>query len=289
MRNPTTNFDPKDVAHYYDVNTRVYRLLWYGRKSLGIHHGYYDSDITNQEDAIIRTNETMAKVAGIKQDDKVLDAGCGVGGSSIWLAKNIGAQVIGITISNNQIKKAYKYAKEEGVLGKVEFLNRDFNKTEFPDETFDVVWGIESLCYALDKQKLLNELYRILKPGGRLVVSDGFILKEKMTPDEQAIIDEWAHGYRVESFATVEEYKKYLDKAGFKNIKIFDRRTDVGKNLEFAMPKTRRLSVIAKVLPRLVPYFREVAINYYSAFAAEEGYKKGLWGIQLFYAEKPRK
>lgn len=285
-----SDFSPQKIATYYDRNTRLWRLLWFTRNSLGIHYGYYDKDVKTQDEAILRTNETLAKMADIKKDDLVLDFGCGVGGSAIWVAKNIGSKVTGITVSNGQIAKANKYAKLNGVEDKVNFLNRDFNDTKFPDKSFDVVWAIESICYALDKQKVLKEAFRILKPGGRIVVSDGFLLKEKnkMTDEEREVVDVWAHGYRVESFATPQEFKNYLEGAGFKNIKQDDYGDSIIKNFEFAMPKARKLTPVAKILPKLIPYFKEAELAYKSAFAGEIAREKGLWTLQAVVATKPR-
>lgn len=284
-----SDFSPQKIATYYDRNTRLWRLLWFTRDSLGIHYGYYDDDIKTQDQAILRTNETLAKMADIKSTDLVLDFGCGVGGSSIWIAKNIGAKCTGITISPGQVKKANKYSKLNNVSDKVNFLVEDFNETKFPDRSFDIVWGIESICYATDKQKVLKEAYRVLKPGGRIVVSDGFLLKEKskMTEDERKLVDIWSHGYRVESFATPEEFKHYLEGAGFKNVKQVDYGKSIQKNLDFAMPKAKKLTPIAKILPKIIPYFKEAELAYDSSFAGEEANKRGLWTLQAVLATKP--
>ena len=285
----TSNFDfsTKGVARYYDVSTRYYRLLWHGN-SLGIHFGYYDNDVTNQEDAILRTNETLAKMAEIKESDKVLDAGCGVGGSAIWLAKNIGSSVTGITISNKQIKKAKKYAKREKVNDKVEFLNKDFNDTGFSNESFDVVWGVEALCYARDKQKMLKEFFRILKPRGRIVVSDWYKGKEILSLEEQKVADNFVHNFMVESWQTGNQFRNELKKASFIDIKYEDHTRDIRKNLDYGMPKAKKLTLAVKILPKLSNYFKEVAKTYNAVISGEEAYEKGLWHLQAIVATKPK-
>jgi len=71
----------------------------------------------------------------------VLDAGCGVGGSAIWLAREKGAHVTGITITPHQVDAANKNAQRHKVADKVRFERRDFTATGYPDASFDVVWA----------------------------------------------------------------------------------------------------------------------------------------------------
>jgi len=286
MSSDNYDFSTKGVARYYDVSTRYYRLLWHG-KSLGIHFGYYDPDIKTQEEAIVRTNDTLARMADIKSTDKVLDAGCGVGGSSIWIAKNIGANVTGITISPKQVIKANKYKNREGVSDKCEFVVGDFNEMDFADNTFGVVWGIEALCYGLDKNRMLKELYRVLKPGGRIIVSDWYKGKENLTAEEQRIADKFVHNFMVESWQTGDQFREELKRVGFKDIKYEDHTKDIKKNLEYGMPKAKKLTLAVKVLPRISGHFKEVAKTYNAVVSGEEAYEKGLWHLQAIVATKP--
>ena len=107
----------------------------------------------------------MAEVAKIKSSDAILDAGCGIGGSSIFLAERIGCSVTGISLSERQVNKAKELAIEKKVEANVDFKVMNFCVTNFPDENFDVVWGCESICYADDKEQFIKEAYRVLKPA----------------------------------------------------------------------------------------------------------------------------
>lgn len=288
MSRTFTSFTPQDIARYYNANTIFYRVFWHESKSLGIHFGYYDSGISNHQEAILKVNKKLSELAEIKSSDKVLDAGCGVGGSAIWIAKNIGAEVFGITISPTQVKKANKYKKREGVTDKTEFEVRDFNDTKFPDVSFDVVWGIESFCYALDKEKLFKEMFRILKPGGRLVMSDWFALKTEFNSEEKKIYEEFIYGFAVPSLETPKSMKEILNKVGFEKIAQEDHGKDLKKNFEFGMKRTKRLEIPAKVLPKIFPKLRDVTSNYYGILAANEAYKRDFWTIQAVIATKPK-
>src|SRR2546428_4999839 len=130
----------------------------------------------------------MAEQANITQIDRILDAGCGIGGSALWLAKYTKAGVVGISISPKQIEKAKILAKQAKVDHLVSFSVIDYLQTGFPEESFDVVWAIESVCHAEKKEEFLKEAHRVLKKGGRIITADGFIKREPTTEREKQLV-----------------------------------------------------------------------------------------------------
>lgn len=206
------------IINYYDSCEIDYKLAWNLNKSFSMHYGFWDKTTKNLHQALMRENEILAKIAKIGKMDRVLDAGCGVGGSSIWLAKNIGCQVVGITLSQKQVDTAYKNAKKVVVSHLVNFLKKDFTKTGFADGSFDVVWAIESVCHAQDKSKFIKEAYRILKKGGRLILADGFCSKRNYNNEEDRIMKHGLNGWGIDFLETLANFRKYLQDAGFKRI-----------------------------------------------------------------------
>ena len=210
----------KKIIQYYKDTENAYKDSWDLNNSLAIHFGYWDSAVKSFPQSLIRMNEVMMEAAVIKTTDKVLDAGCGVGGSSIFMAAAIGCNVIGITLSERQAQQASLNAKEKGVENLVDFKAMDYCATDFPAASFDVVWGCESICYADNKEKFIKEAFRLLKPGGRLVVADGFV--SSFADNDNPIIQQWLEGWQVNYLESPERFTSSMKLTGFTNINYRD-------------------------------------------------------------------
>lgn len=206
----------KRIVEYYNATEHAYKDSWDLDNSLAIHYGYWDDKVRSFPASLVRMNEVMAEQAGILPGEKVLDAGCGVGGSSIFLASVRGAEVTGITLSAKQVQKANANAKGKGVDGAVNFQVMDYCNTSFPNDSFDIIWGCESICYASNKEEFIKEAWRLLKPGGRLIVADGFVTQ--FQNNEDPVIRQWLDGWQVNYLETSQRFASLMEQAGFKNI-----------------------------------------------------------------------
>ena len=281
------------VIKYYGQCLWDYQPLWRLNKYLAIHNGFYDNNNRTHGQAVINMNRVLAKISKIKPESKVLDVGCGVGGSSIWLAKKLGVKAIGIDIGERQIEMAKKFAKKYKVDNLVKFYIRDFLDTKFPQDSFDVVWGIESVCHAENKRNFLLETKRILKERGRLIIADAFLKKENLIEQEKKKMKQWFEGWVIPNLASVKEFQEYLEELGFRNI----RYIDVTKNV---MPSVNRLYYIIGVpLYPIVKILKLIGIDkivgiknrmrmgeIISAYYCPKTLKKGLWIYGIFCAEK---
>ena len=279
-------FSKKDISRYYDLSEGHYRLFWKLKESKSLHYGYWDSSTKNFHDALLNINKILAQRVNVSKKDIVLDAGCGIGGSSIWLAKNIGCKVTGISLNEKQVKQANAFAKKEAMGHLVNFRQNDYTNTDFPDESFDVIWAIESVCYVPDKSEFIREAFRLLKKGGRLIVAD-FFKKEGLQGKDAAEVKRWGNGWAIEDYATKENFESQLNATGFSNIH-FENANDAIIRSAKRLYRTYFLGIIPAFIYRIFnPKATELAKNNVStAYLQYVTLKKGLWMYGILWSKK---
>ena len=274
------------IIDYYRDTENAYKDSWDLNNSLAIHYGYWDEEVKSFPESLIRMNEVMMKAAGIKSSDRVLDAGCGVGGSSIFLASIVGCRVTGITLSERQVQQATENAKKKGVSKLVDFKVMNYSATEFPDASFDVVWGCESICYADDKEQFIKEAYRLLKPGGRLVVADGFVTE--FSNNENPVIKKWLDGWQVNYLETPERFQQFMKKIEFNEINYHNisRQTSHSSRRLYKFYFLASLYLLWKKINFSKPATDFQKKNIAACKYQYKGLKKGLWQYGLISGQK---
>jgi sarcosine/dimethylglycine N-methyltransferase len=134
--------------------------------------------------AMDRTNQVMAEHAGLGEHSVVLDVGCGYGATAIFLAKEYGCHVTGMNISEKELELGRSRAQEAGLAGRIAFDYGDFHDLPYDEASFDIVWSQEAFLHGVDKPRILQECYRVLKPGGQLVLSD-LLVREHVPREER--------------------------------------------------------------------------------------------------------
>ncbi|PKA52171.1 putative tocopherol O-methyltransferase, chloroplastic [Apostasia shenzhenica] len=223
----------KGIAEYYDEATPVIESL------LGdhIHHGFYDPGATSltaadHRRAPIRTiEETLAWVLADypieKRPKRIVDVGCGFGGSSRYLAKRFGAQIQAITLSPVQVKRAQELAMAEGLDSQITFQIADALDQPFPDGHFDLVWSMESGEHMPDKEKFFRELVRVAAPGATIIIvtwchRDLSPNEENLKPDEINLLNKICNGLYLPAWCSGADYLKIANSLSLVDIKTAD-------------------------------------------------------------------
>ncbi len=212
--------DKQNVVTYYEKSLPDYQLLWFRGKSLAMNYGYWDSKTHTHDEAMLRLNEIITKKLHIQKTDRVLDAGCGLGGTSLWLADELGCHVEGVSITPDQITRATGYAQSRGLQELAHFSVADYTRTAFPQNSFDVVIAIETICHLVDKKEFYREMMRILRPGGRLLVAEYIAQKAPYNASEKKSMNAWLSGWEIPNLWTPREHTEALTSLKFKDISI---------------------------------------------------------------------
>ena len=190
--------------------------------------------------------------AGFQKGDKLLDAGCGVCGPAIHFAKTNDVFIDAISISEKQIEQSKKEVAENGLNDKVNPVLGDYHKLSsiFRKDEYNGVYFLESFGHSPNKERLINEVWEVLKPGGICYIKDLF-LKEAIIPEHEAKIN-----YEVERInqayqyyiAELYEVLKMIRKKGFilNFVKTIDLDINDFENLAISN-EFQELTGIAKI------------------------------------------
>lgn len=211
-----------DIVTYYETCALDYRINWRLDACKCLHYGYWDPTTRSFDQALENTHRVMALRAGVRGGERVLDAGCGVGGAALYLAREHDCRVVGITLVESQVQAAVQNARAAGLGAMVEFERRSYLDTGYPSGSFDVVWAIESSCYAADKAEFFREALRLLRPGGRLVVADFFRSGDPMSASEQRMMERWEASWAIPAYAEFDRFAQQATEVGFEDVVLSD-------------------------------------------------------------------
>lgn len=206
----------QQVRHYYDRMTPL--ILKYVGTS-------YQSGLLRQDgegNLFKTTNLYCAERAGIKPGSYILDAGCGVCGPSIDIANHIeGVTMEAITLSPTQVDTARELVEKAGLSRRIRVNLGDFHHLPFADGIFDVVMFLESAGYSDDPDQLYREVYRVLRPGGKLYIKEPFVKESPLSTLEQQELAEFNQVYAYKA-TPMSELVKAIASVGFENIISLD-------------------------------------------------------------------
>jgi tocopherol O-methyltransferase len=239
-----TNAKLEAIGRYYDGLLKDYERFWGLRRHRRLHYGYFDEEHRSLGAALENLDRVLTRAVGVGPDERVIDAGCGVGGSAIFMAKELQAVVTAVNISDAQLAYAADAARQEGLSGRIRFHKADMTDTGLPDGSFDVFYAVDSVGHVEDLDAVFSEASRLLRPGGRLVYTE-FVRSDTFRPED------WKRNARIDRgmgavapCRTQADLYRSLADAGFVEI---DHR-DISDNVRPSMKRARRMSMLG------VPY-----------------------------------
>ena len=137
----------------------------------------------------VTTEESLEipQLLDVGPDSSVLEIGCGSGGYAVHLAEKLGCQVTGVDINEPGIRGAKELAQKRDLGSRARFGRCDVSKNlPFDDETFDAAFSNDVLCHVSGRFDLLVEMFRVLKPSGRMLFSDALVIGGMISAEEIA-------------------------------------------------------------------------------------------------------
>ena len=211
----------KDAGQYYDEIGAFYELVW----GDNIHMGFWHDPDDVHSLAVAQNNLTDLFIEETLQHGgtAVLDIGCGVGEPAIRLAERSACQLTGITISERQVRQALTQVQARGLNGRVRCSYMNALSLAFPSASFDVVWALESIFHMPDRQRAFREIHRVLRPNGRLILTD-FVARKQLTPAQQLFMSQL---FQMQPLLELGAYTELLEQSGY----VVEQFRDISANI----------------------------------------------------------
>jgi tocopherol O-methyltransferase len=226
----------KSIRFHYDLATPLYRLFW-GRH---IHHGLWSGDESPRQ-AQQQLTDALARAA-VRYGDRVLDVGCGMGGSAIYLAREYGCRVRGVTVSRVQQGWATAAAWWQRAGRDAHFCCADVEAMQLERQSLDLVWSIECTEHLFDKPEFFRRAAGALRRGGRIAVC-AWLASDCDSDENRRQVEAVCKKFLCPSLGTMTDYQRWMNSSGL-TLNVCQDWTDrVTKTWEICLERVRRSKI----------------------------------------------
>ena len=211
------------VAGHYDELDQFYRDVWGDH----VHHGLWLRGNETHREATLQLVRHVAARGQIKRGTHVCDIGCGYGATARMLAADYGAQVTGVTVSRAQ----FQYAQNQPAPG-VSIMHGDWLNNALPDAAFDTAIAIESTEHMADLEGFFRQAWRVLRPGGRLVVCSWLAHPGASAIQRRHLLEPACREGRMAHIGLFAEYRHLFETTGF----TVEQEEDVSRAVKRTWP-----------------------------------------------------
>lgn len=232
--------------------------------------------------------DEVLKWAEVTSATRVVDVGCGIGGSSRHIARKFGVSCEGVTLSPYQANRGNELAKLQGLADECNFQVADALEMPFPENTFDLVWSLESGEHMPDKTQFVNELFRVATPGGRIIIvtwchRDLESGETSLSKKEMRLLRKINRAYYLPEWCSIEDYVKLLKAKGANDIKREDWSYIIAPFWKAVIKSSLNIKSIWGLLRSGFTTQRGA----YAMFLMLRGFNKGLIKFGLLTCTKP--
>ena len=280
----------QQIQNFYDASSGLWEQIW----GEHMHHGYYGPEGTLKKDRrqaqidLIEELLNWATPPSPGQFSQILDVGCGIGGSTLYLAEKFQGKATGITLSPVQAQRATERAENANLGSQVNFKVANALEMPFADNSFDCVWTLESGEHMPDKVKFLQECYRVLQPGGTLMMATWCHRSTEnntrpLTESERQHLAKIYRVYALPYVISLPEYEAIATDIGFEDLRVADWSTAVAPFwnivIDSAFTPKALMGLLASGWPTI-----QAAL---SLGLMSRGYQRGLIRFGLLRGTKP--